>query len=159
MRHSLPGQILQGALLGGILAVAWPRRTAARRATKAELAPREPFHLWHIPQAPLRPLMFTLLGAWLLSVWIDVEALTSLFRLLWAGTSLLFSLQGGAFLAFMMRKSGMRPRVRFVVGCLLFLLFPRFPYVLLILGCADQLFNLRALRDAPNEKRDEEDEK
>ena len=154
MRQSLPSQILQGAMLGGVLSVAWPRRVAARRATEMELAPRAPFHLWHIPKALSKPLMLTLLGAWLLASW--SESLTSLFRLIWVGASLLFSLQGGAFLAFMMRKGGARPVVRGGAVCLLFLLFP---FVLLIMGCADQLFNPRKLRGASQEKRDEEDGK
>jgi hypothetical protein len=158
LRETTSGQILQGALLGGVLCVAWPRRWVARHATEADqpLAPRVAFHQWCLPPAVTRPLILTLLGAWLLTFLTGAPPLIRLFSVLWAGVSLVLALQGGALLAFLMRKSGARPGARVVVVCVVFVLFQ---FALILLGCADQLFNPRMLRSASPKRHDEEDER
>jgi hypothetical protein len=157
LRQSMPGQILQGAIYGGVLSVAWPRRVASRYATVMELAPFPPFHEWHIPARFFKFAMYTLLGAGLLMFLSGEQALISLVNVLWAGLTAAAALQGGALLAFMMRKGGLRASLRIAVTvaalCLL-------NYVLVLLGFADQLFNSRMLRKPPdnpmNDAHDEE---
>ena len=154
LRQTLPSQILQGAIYGGLLCVVWPRRTAARYANETELAPLPPFHKWHIPARLFQPMVFTLLAAGLLMLLSGAQAMVNLVNVLWTGVRTVLALQGGALLMFLMRKSGVRSPFRTAIVIAMLYLFS---FALLLLGFADQAFNPRALRIPPNDKRDEED--
>ena len=159
LRQALPNQIFQGAIYGGVLSVAWPRRVAARYAAEMERAPMPPFHEWFIPTRLFRPAALTVLAAGLLMFFAGTQATVSLVHVLWAGGSAVIALQGGALLAFLMRKSGVRAPLRMVaVIALLYLL----QFALLLLGFADQFLDPRMLRTPPHDhlydKRDEEED-
>jgi len=160
LRQSLPNQVLRGVIYSGVLSVAWPRRVAARHANEMEPAPMPPLHEWYIPIRLFRPLVFTVLGAGLLMFLSGSRAMVNLVNVLWSGVSAVIALQGGALLAFMMRKGGVRASLRMAaVVALLYVL----NYVMVLLGFADQFFNSRMLRkppgDHPFHKRDEEGER
>ena len=157
LRQSLPSQVLQGAIFGGVLSVAWPRRVAARYATQMEPAPLPPFHEWFIPTHLFRPVGLIVGGVALLTLMSGAPAMISLADVLWAGGSAVVALQGGALLAFLMRKGGVRAPLRMAAVMALLCLLQ---YALLLLGLADQFLNLRMLRKPPQDslfhKRDEE---
>ncbi|MCL2545484.1 MAG: DUF2232 domain-containing protein [Clostridia bacterium] len=157
LRKALPSQILQGSIFGGVLSVAWPRRVAARYATQMEPAPLPPFHEWYIPARLFRPVALTVLGAGLLMLLSGARSMISLVDVLWAGGGAVMALQGGALLAFLMRKGGIRAPLRMAAVVALLVLLQR---ALFLLGFADQFLNTRALRKPPHDqllnKRDEE---
>lgn len=156
VRQTMATQILQGSMLGGVLAVYSSRRVAAKRATQMDLAPVTPFHEWHIPHRPGWALMLTALIIGMLSMFSSAPETAAVSDLLWAGASLILALQGGALLAFMMRRSGMRAGSRMAVVILLMVLFQ---FVLVMAGCLDQLSNPRKLRPPLPGIRDEEDKR
>lgn len=157
LRQALPNRLLQGAIFGGVLCVAWPRRVAARYATEMEHAPMPPFHEWFVPTRLFRPVALAIIAAALLMFLAGTQEMISLVSVLWGGGSAVISLQGGALLAFLMRKNGVRAPLRMAaVAALLYLL----QYALLLLGFADQFLDPRMLRVPPQDhlfdKRDEE---
>lgn len=156
LRQSLPIRILEGAIWGGLLCVAWPRRIAARYATEMEIAPLPPFHDWHIPSRLFRPMIISLIAVWLLVFVSGEQAIASVADVLWAGVSTVVALQGGALLSSLMRKSGVRARNRVVIVIALLLLLN---FSLVLLGFADQMFNPRMLRKPSHDKRDEEEDR
>ncbi len=155
LRQGLAGVILQSAILGGLLCAAWPRRVAARYATQMATAPMPPFHEWFVPMQIFIPMMGTVLALGLLMLLSGAQAMIDIFYLFWAGVSVVMALQGGALLVFIMRRGGAKPATRVSAVIALMVLAN---FMLLALGFADQLFNLRMMRKPTNDKRDEEDD-
>jgi len=167
LRQALPTQVLQGAVFGGVLSVAWPRRVAARFATSMDPAPMPPFHEWFIPWHLFGPLALTVVGAFLLVFLSGAWPVFNLSSLLWAGGTAVMALQGGALLTFWMRRRGLRAPLRMAAVIALLYAFQyrqlhALQYALPVLGIVDQFRNPRTLRKPPKNhpynpfKRDEE---
>lgn len=156
VRQTMANQVLQGAMLGGLLSVYGSRRVAAKRTMQMELAPVTPFHQWHIPHRPGWALILTALIIGMLPMFSSAPETAAVSDLLWGGTSLVLALQGGSLLAFMMRRGGMRVGTRTAVVILLLVLFQ---FLLVLAGCVDQLSNPRKLRPPMPGRRDEEDKR
>ena len=159
LRRALPNRILQGAIYGGVLSVAWPRRVAARYATEMDRAPLPPFHEWHVPMGLFRHVGLAVLGITFLMFMSGAQAMISLVSVLLAGVGAVMALQGGAVLAFLMRKRGIRAPLRMAVvvallGLFQFALLNVFQYTLLLLGFADQFRDPRLLRKSSHDHKE-----
>ena len=149
-RLELPAQIVSGALLGGVLCVALPRRVAQRHATEMPLADLPPYHTWAIPHRIGLVLSGTLLAVAALMMLSGSSGIYSAYYVFWAGIRMALIIQGGALLSFTMRKRGTRSGLRMLAVAALFVFFQN---GLLILGAADQFFDIRKLRKAERARR------
>jgi len=159
LRQALPNRILQGAIYGGVLGIASPRRVAARYAVEMDRAPLPPFHEWHIPMPWFRPVALAVLGITFLMFVSGARAMISLVVVLFAGAGAVMALQGGALLAFLLRKNGLRAPVRMAVVIALLILYQFallgiFQYTLLLLGFVDQFRDPRLLRKSSHEHKE-----
>lgn len=154
LRLALPSQILQSAILSGLLCVTVPRKVATKFATQMDTAPMPAYHEWYIPANLFKPMALTVVAVGVLMLLSGSQAMIDLFNLLWAGIGTVIALQGGALLAFLMRKSGIRSGQRILLVAALMVLLN---FLLIMLGFADQFLNPRMLRKPTNDNRDEED--
>lgn len=159
--RDVPGQLLCGSLLGGVLLQALPRRALRRKGEGIELPP---LRTWHVPSGYGRLIV---LPALVTGVWFTFSpageaggfTYTSgayiAFSALYGAMNLIFALQGLAVLDFMLHRSGKGRSMRTVVAVAAFVLLGS---IASLAGLLDQSFDFRHLRKPPENFDDKQED-
>jgi hypothetical protein len=139
LRNALPGQIITGSILGGLLCVALPRWEAARdmEALHPPVAP--PVHLWYLPNPLLGKAGLLLVGLFLVSG-LGLPAMSLAVHLAWTALQCVLALQGVAVADDYLRKRNVRRAMRTVGSVAIFTLLNG---ACVVLGLIDAIANFR----------------
>ena len=139
LRNALPGQIITGSMLGGLLGVALPRWEAARDmdALHPPIAP--PVHLWYLPNPLLGKVFLLMLGLFLASG-MGLSTLRLALHLVWTAVQCALALQGVAVIDDYLRKRSFR-RIGRTAGTIA--AFALLNGACAVLGLVDAIVNIR----------------
>lgn len=136
----LPNTAISNSIMAGVFSVALP--VASGRKDGFPTLDMPPFSAWHLSRRTgIRVLLLALGGA--LPYLIPNVGILLAGRMMSAAFSTVFILQGAALFTFIQAKQGTRVFYRRLFPCLMYLFIPQ---LLMILGLADQFFNIRGLR-------------
>jgi len=140
----LPTVIVNNAILAGLFGVAFP--VLAARRLKIDVVQMDPFATWHLSSSAGIVVFLLGLGN-LLSSGFSNSYLSLAGIMMSQAFFIVFAIQGAALMDFFRARTGVYTSSRWLWP---FAIFITMPWLLMILGIADQIMNFRGLRKPKN---------
>ncbi len=140
----LPTVIVNNAILAGVFGVAFP--LLAARRLKVDVVQMEPFATWHLSSSAGVVVFLLGLGN-LLSSGFPNSYLSLAGMMMSEAFFIVFAIQGAAIIDFFRARTGAYTSFRWLWPCAVFITIP---WLLMIIGIADQIMNFRGLRKPKN---------